>query len=334
MVSSELSTIRTSIDQVASKVTLGQDEIQTSLRMSHDHLRSEVSQTGRKSSRGLKAIRNEVQYVNLLANRAQRQSRQHQRRLYSGISHLESMLSQLSSVRLESQGRGLKSALAQHSRLDSIMLSLMLIRSSLHCAVSQRNSVITAKIPEEAVKFLLDEFEQLVAFGHEASAMRTRQSLDKFDGDERPTSTLCDYSLNVDSFSTTSVTPRRQWRTLSHLSTVGRLELRFEERIGDCNGMPTAMLNAPFHFAPNRDVHSTGVFASFKKEMQMARKPFIGRTLREIRHIPGLNQDDSAKPIITALSNDDVPSVQRMLSLGQVRPWDEDWGGRNFLEVW
>lgn len=66
----------------------------------------------------------------------------------------------------------------------------------------------------------------------------------------------------------------------------------------------------------------------------MARKPFVGWTLREIRQIPGLCQDDSAKPIITALSNDDVPSVQRMLSLGQVRPWDEDWGGRNFLEVW
>lgn len=42
LVSTELSIVRNGIEQFASKLTLGQDEIQTSLRMGHDHLRWEV----------------------------------------------------------------------------------------------------------------------------------------------------------------------------------------------------------------------------------------------------------------------------------------------------
>ena len=97
----------------------------------------------------------------------------HQRMLNRGSRHLESILS-LSSLRLEPQGKRPRSILAQHPNLNSIMLSLMLMRSSLYCAVSQLDSTVPAKISEKALTFLLDEFEQLVAFGHEASALRSR----------------------------------------------------------------------------------------------------------------------------------------------------------------
>ena len=206
--------------------------------------------------------------------RVQRQSSQHQRMLNRGSSHMESILSQLSSLRREPQGKRPKSSLAQHPNLNSIMLSLMLMRSSLYCAVSQLDSTVPAKISEKALTFLLDEFEQLVAFGHEASALRSRQRFSDGDTDEESllrlttsTSTSRNYSLEVDHISTVNTTSRKQSRTLYHRNMLGLLALEFEEKIGNHNGVPINMLNASFRFAPKNNIHKTGVFASFQKEV-------------------------------------------------------------------
>lgn len=101
------------------------------------------------------------------------------------------------------------------------MLSLMLMRSNIYSAVSQSKSVLPAKVSRDAETFLLDEFENLVAFGHEASTLRSHQSFDGMDDDKDPlqlfaahTSTLRNYSLDIDKFSVTSVTSKKQWRTL------------------------------------------------------------------------------------------------------------------------
>lgn len=325
-VSAGLSTLQIGIEQVASTMIQGHDKTRTNLRLSHNRLRRDVLQTGRRNRRGLELIRSEVRDISSFTRSAQRQSSQHQRVLNCSISRVESMLSELSFLRPEPHGKRSKSALAQHSRLDSIMLSLMLMRSSLYSAISQSKSGFPTKVSRDAETFLLDEFERLVAFGHEASALRSHQSFDGVDDDKEPlrlfaahTSTLNDYYLDVDRFSVTSVTPKKQWRTLSHIDNLGHLELRFQENVGDHNGMPISMVNASFHFTPNLDVHSTGVFALFQKEIQMACKPSISRTLREIRQIV-LVDDQVGRPLLTALRGDKLPTIQRMLSSGQIRP--------------
>ena len=307
--------------------------------MRHDRLRSEFLQTERRGFRGLETIRIGIRDVGVI-RRAQRQSSQHLRRLYRSINHIESKLSELSSVQREPQSTRPTSALVQHPRLDSIMLSLMLMRSSLYTAVSQIRTAVSAKVSEEAGKFMLDEFEKLVAFSHEASALRTCQSYSGADGDDGRlpevatyTAMLRHYSLDVDHFPITSVTTKKQSRALSHFSTLGRLEIRFKRKTGHRNGSPTSMAVGSFQFIPNPNAHSTGVFALFRKEMQLASKPFISRTLREIRQIVR-DDDQVGRPLVTALINDDLSSVQRMLSSGQIRPWDQDWGGRDLLKVW
>lgn len=83
------------------------------------------------------------------------------------------------------------------------------------------------------------------------------------------------------------------------------------------------MVNASSRFAPSENIHSTGIFTSFQKEMQMASKPSIGRTLWEIRPITNADVGDG-RFLVTALWKDDLPSVQRLLSSGLIRPWDED----------
>ena len=92
------------------------------------------------------------------------------------------------------------------------------------------------------------------------------------------------------------------------------------------------MVDTSSHFTPNINVHSTGVFAFFRKEMQMASKLSISRTLREIRQFV-YEDDQIGRPLFSALRQDDLPTVQLMLSSGQIRPWDRDSDGLNLLKV-
>lgn len=272
-VSTGLSTVQVGIEQVASKIVLGQDEMKRNLQLSHDRLRREVFQNGRRSSRGLEKMRNDVRDISLLTRKGQRQSSQHQRVLKCSISRVESLLSEISSLRLEPHGKRSMSALAQHSRLDSIMLSLMLMRLSLYSAVSQSKSVFPAKVSRDAEKFLLDEFENLVAFGHEAPALRSRQRFEWVDEENERlqlfaahTSTLRNYSLDVDKFSVTSVTLKKQWRTLSHIDNVGQLEVRFQENFEDHNAMPTSMLNTLLSISPQTSTSTVLVYLPCSKK--------------------------------------------------------------------
>ena len=249
------------------------------------------------------------------------------------------MLSELSTIQLEPQGNPPQSALVQHSCVDSIMLSLMLMRSSLYCAISHLQSAVSAKVSEDAGNFMLDEFEKLVAFVRQASELHNRQSFDWVDGNDKRlpqftthTATWRNHSFNADNLPIPTVTSKKQWRKTSHFSALGRLEVGFEEKTETRNCMPTSIVIASFHFTPNLNVHSSGVFALFRKEIQTASKPSISRTLREIRQITR-DDDHVCRPLVTALMHDDLPCIQHMLSSGQIRPWDQDWGGRNLLKV-
>ena len=73
-VSVGLSTVQFGIEQLASTMIQGHDKTRTSLRLSHDLLRRDVLQTGRRNRRGLEIIRNEVRDTSLLTRRGQRQS--------------------------------------------------------------------------------------------------------------------------------------------------------------------------------------------------------------------------------------------------------------------
>ena len=338
-ISTELNTVRSGIEQVASKIILGQHESNTSQRSRYDRLHCDVLRAGRRSTRGLESIRNHIRDVSILTRRTERLNTQHRHSLSRSINDIESMLSELLIMRLEPQGNRPQPALVQQSCLDSILLSLMIMRSSLCCAISQLKSSISAKVSEDAGDFLLDEFEKLVIFVREASELHNRQSFNWVNGDDKRLSqstthstTSHNYSMNADKFRFLNVTSKKQWQILTYFSALGHLEVRLEVKAGARNLRPTSTVIASFHFTPNLNVHTTGVFAFFRREIQTASKPSISRTLREIRQI---TRDDDlvGRPLVTALINDDLTCVQTMLSSGQIRPWDQDWGGRNLLRV-
>lgn len=139
-----------------------------------------------------------------------------------------------------------------------------------------------------------------------------------------------DYFVEVDSFPISNLNWKRQWRRVSHFSTLGYLEIKFEEGNREHNDLPTSIVAASFSFIPNIDIHGTGVYASFRREMQMAHTPSISRHVCEILLIG----DDTCRVLYRAPCHDDLPGIQHVLSSGEVRPWDQNSVGDNLLAVW
>ena len=337
LVSSEVGTVRSDIEEVAVKVAISQEGLQKDIQTSHDHLYREVSHAGVQTCHGIQRIHNDLRDTNLLVQRNRQHTMQEILQLNQSIKNIDSMLSQALLLYSEREESLLDSSLAQHPHLEGIMLSLMMMKSSLVSAISELKSKSSSDISDEDIEFLLNEFETLVAFSHEASALRIRQRCIKAASKDGPsrgrtnhTAMKENYALDVDSFSQPIVTRRERLRTLSHADASGILRLRFENRAGDINGRPASILNATLSYVPNLDVHKIGVYATFRKEMRMGLKPSIKRSLRVIRVFN--RYDITYGQLKDVLADDDLHGLQRMLSCGQIRPWD-DFDGLNLLTV-
>ena len=338
LVSSEVSTVRSDVEQVGVKVAISQEGLQKVIQTSHDHLYREISHTGVQTSHGIERLQTDLRNTNLLVQRNRQHTMQEILQLNQSIKNIDSMLSQVLFLYSEREESLLNSSLAQHPRLEEIMLSLLMMKTSLVSAISELKSKSSLDISDEEIDFLLNEFENLVAFSHDASALRIRQRCIKAEGEDWPsrrwknhTSMAGNYALDVDSFSQPTVTRKERLRTLTHANNSGILKLRLENRADHVNGRPATVLNATFSYIPNFRVHKTGVYATFRKEMLMGLNPSIKRSLRVIRVF---ERDDSTyRKLQDVLYRDDLHDLQRMLSCGQVRPWDRDSGGWNLLMV-
>ncbi len=338
LVSSEVGTVRSDIEQVFVKVAHSQVRMQTNIQASHDHLYREVSHAGVQTSQGMERIQDDLRDTNLLVQRNQQHTMQQILQMNQSIKNIDSMLSQVLSLYSQREESVMDCSLAQHPRLEGLVLSLLMMKSSLVSTVSELKSKSSLEISEEETEFLLSEFENLVAFSHDASALRIRQRCIKAEGEDRPsrgstnhTSMTRSYALDIDSFSQPTVTRRERLRTLYHSDATGILSLRFENRAGDVNGRPASVLNTSFSYIPNPDLHKTGLYATFRKEMRMGLNPSIKRSLRVIRIFD--DDDSTYKQLEDVLMEDDLHGLQRMLSCGQIRPWDRDWVGWNLLSV-
>ena len=338
LVSSKVGTVRSDLEQVAVELAISQEGVQTSIQTSHDHLHQEILHTGVQTSHGIQRIQNDLMDINFLMQHYQQHTLQEFLQMSQSIKNIDSMLSRVLSLYSGREESLLECSLVEHPRLEGIMFSLLMMRSSLVSAISELKSNSSLDISEDETEFLLGEFENLVAFSHEASALRIRQRCIKAEGEDWPchgctnhTSMTRNYALDVDSFSQPAVT-RRERRTSSHADASGKLKLSFENRTGDVSGRPASILDATFSYVPNQDVHKTGVYATFRKEMRVGFKPSVNRSLRAARIFPRV-MDSTFNNLIEVLQADDLQGLQRMLSCGQIRPWDQELGGDNLLTV-
>ena len=338
LLSSEVGTVRSDVKDVAVKVAMSQEGLQKDIQTSHDHLYREVSHAGGQTSHGIERIQNDLRDTNLLVQRNRQHTTQEFLQLNQSIRNIDSMLSQVLSLYSEREENLPNCSLARYPRLEGLMLSLLMMKSSLVSALSQLKSKSSLDISEEETEFLLSEFDNLVAFSHEASALRIRQRSTKVEGEDRPsrgcinhTSMARNYALDVDSFSQPSLTRRKRLRALSHADASGRLILTLSNRAGDISGRPAGVLNAAFSYVPNVYIHKIGVYATFRKEIRTGLNPSIKRSLRVIRVFD--YGDSTYCQLLKILQEDDLHRLQRMLSCGQIRPWDQNWGGWNLLTV-
>ena len=346
LVSSEFGSVRSDIEQVAVKMAHSQEGLQANIQNSHDYLYQAMSQVGVRTSRGIESIQNDVRDVNLLVRNDQQQTMQEFLQINQNIKNVDSMLSKVLSLYSGREESLPNCSLAQHSRLEGLMLSLLMMKSSLVSALSELKSKSSLEISEEESEFLLSEFENLVAFSHEASALRIRQRSIKAEGEDWPsrgcinhTTMARNYALDVDSFSHPAVRLRERLRTFTHANASGILKLSFENKAYDLNGQPASVLKASFSYVPSQNVHRTGLYATFQKKIGMGLNPSIGRFLRVIRKFPS-DIDGTCIGPSELLRADDLNGLQRMLSNGQIRPWDQvvtpsdqSWYGWNLLTV-
>ena len=337
LVITQFSAIGNSIEQIVSQAVSDHAGLQTEIRRGHDSIRQQVSLTERQGCRKLKGLQKDFRDMRSSTRKVQLDNHRKLLRLDNSIRRLDSMLSGLSSLHVSSGRVDSRSALVQHSGLEAMMLSLMLMKTSLYDAVSNLRSEAQIKVSKDGVDLLLSEYQDLVAFCHEAAAIRIHQRSDGSRAQSEQMKSFpvkkgmsTDYSVAVDSLPMSESGQRYRWCTKSYFSTLGHLTLKFLEQSGDYNSLPTRVVGASFTFIPSLDVHSTGVWASFQKEMKMAEKPSIARQMREIRFAPPAT--------LAAIRNDDLPTIQHMLSNGDLRPWDLDescypWQNRNLIGV-
>ena len=335
LVTTHFTTIGNSVEQIASQAASDHAELQTEIRHGHHSIRQHVSLTQRQGCRKIESLQKDFRTMRSSTRRAQLNHSRELLRLDHSIHRLDSILSGLSSLHVSLEGADSSSALIQHSGLEGMMLSLMLMRTSLYDAVSNLRSEQQIKTSKDVVDLLLAEYQGLVAFCHEAAAIRINRRSDSLgaeSGELKMQSTHrsmpTQYSVAIDSLTRSDSEPKYRWCTKSYVNSLGRLTLRFLEEVADYNSLPTKVVGASFLFSPSLDVYSTGVYASFQKQTRTAGKPLIARVLREIRFI--------GHDAVRAFIHDDLPTIRNMLSNGHIRPWDVykcPFGNYNMISV-
>lgn len=342
-ITSELRVLETGMNQFASRINLGQEDLKANLLAAQNSTCQQISKTGKDNIRALDTAQIENRRARIIQQRNQQRIYRELCKLNRGRDQLSSMLSKLSKIQLESESADSDSNVAQYLGLEAMAFPLLQMRASLDEVIQELRSGRSPKVSQEEVDFLFDEYEQLVAFCQETCAFRAQPSPPTAEDDSKDRLSLRrsvlgsrNYSLEEDHQPSPKAMRRMYVCRKSQESTVGRLEVQFEKSIGDYNGRPTTLQRASFYFFPKRAESSIAIYASFCKEVQMACKPCIFRTLREVRIIQWT--DEIYEQLVLALKLDDLTAVKRMLSFGHLRPWDqilsEDKGNsRNLIEV-
>lgn len=266
-ISTESTTIQTSLGQAAEKLTRGQDSLHMNMRVTQDNICGQVSQFENTNLQAIGTIRADIRRTSLVNRRNQQRVNRQLRKLNQGRSQLTSMLTQLSSLHLASQKADTPDA-AQYQGLEDMAFLLIQMRESLNRLVFDLQSNSLLKVSDGDIDFFLEEFERLVTFCSESGSFPKHGFTNRDDGQRlrlNRSATNSGYSLGIESRPLPKTMKRSYLRRKSHQSRLGRLEVQFEEIIGDYEDLPTTIQRSSFHFMPNRDVHSTGIYASFRK---------------------------------------------------------------------
>ena len=259
----------------------------------------------------------------------------------SRFTTLESVLSRLPPPNSEEMGNSQDPMLVQCSDIEAATFTLMFLKPKLQNVVSAMLSAGEIGFSKEVSDFLLDGLENLLAFGYQKSLTLVRSGMRGSLSQKVPLAgpincTLLEGNTTLAYDQVSTISPkhiRRRWSKRFCFDARGLLDLRFESEDGGCTTLPTSAMRVSFTFLPPTYLSCTGVSASFRQVMRMMREPSISRKLRDFRVID-LDDNGFGSRVLESIQSDDLQSVQRMLSTGELRPWDCDMLGRRLIHVW
>ncbi|KAL8711950.1 MAG: hypothetical protein Q9220_003646 [cf. Caloplaca sp. 1 TL-2023] len=282
-------------------------------------LRGQVNEIRDSLSTSMSQLHDDAKSTASIHRRNQQKVSKQLRKLNHGRQRLSILLSKISSLQVAQETANSSIDIARYSGLEAMAYILIDMRASLHEAVASMRSDSSSPISDEEIDFLMDEYERLIDF--------CKTSVDPPEW-ERSALPSDQYVVVAESqpFPAT-ISRTRRCRRVYH-NRHGSLEVQFEERIGHVQDRPTTIQHVTLRYLADTssNVNGEGIYASFQKDMRMAQKPRVTRCLREVRTI---QQGETYDQLITALNKDDLVTLQRMLSLGQIRPWDSYWDAQN-----
>jgi len=221
--------------------------------------------------------------------------------------------------------------------LELTVMPLLLMKSSLCEVVGKLESGGETYLSSEELQLLQSEINEVLAAGHEASAIALRRGQATGE-DGSPTAHY--QTADVDSrrfprsnerglqaVSVQRLQRKAAWKRFNHWTFAGLLSIGILRE----SGIPLSASSASITFVPRRKLYRLGVSIILTNELRAAMNPRISRCIRTFRVIPF----DSYKlhPAVRAIFRNDVCELQRFFSSKEISPWDRLTDGVDLLYV-
>lgn len=301
-------------------------------------IRSDVSQVNSNVLKVDQVIQAGMEQNAKRQRRLGRQQVKSTRRLLKGIEKLQAMVT--------THARGAPLAGRVHSdrfthttdNMELTVMPLMLMKSSLCEVVGKLESGGEMYLSPEELQLLQTEVNEVLAAGHEASAIALRRGqATGEDGNSTARYQTADVdfrkSPRPDEPGLQELSPQRQrrkaaWKRFEHWTFAGVLSIGILRE----SGTPSSASSASITFTPNPHLYKVGVSIVLTNELRATMSPRISRYIRTFR-VMSFYEGPGYHPAVEAIRVNNVLELQRFLSSKEISPWDRSTRGTSILTV-
>ena len=299
------------------------DQSHDAVITSTDLIRSEISQASSRIPQVEQAVRTSAKQI---AKRQRRYARQEGDRLLDRMDQMQAALFNCLSGASSRDTVHPEAITNTTENLEHVVMPLMLMKSSLCEVIGMLESSGDLFLSEEEVQLLQSQIDDILAAGHEASAIALGRRISPVKhGHSAALYQAADVKRPTGSCEPRSqpfTTPQRQLKATwkNHWAFAGRISLGIQRL------SPTASRTS-ITFAPKPELYKLGVSVVLTNQLRAAMHPSISRSIKTFGVLCGRH------PAYGAILDDNVPELQRMLSEKEISPWDRFGGAGTFVTV-
>ena len=294
------------------------------LQTAHIKLNQQILQNRKRGFKSSRTIGEKVNDIKIELQKNQQEAKYELQSMNISLQRMESMLSQSSLERSKDTDSSLESGAIFDTNINNIMLPLLFMGSSVHEMTSPILTGGATDISKEEVLFLLDEYEALVAFGHEAAARKAYGESGRAHLETRrprPSSRQAlmfhDYASTFGDGNLSAPFNSKFATSKTTVNLVGSLRIAFRRKCEEGRRLANDM-DVRLIFIPRKGIPCSGVSVCFQKSVQADSRPRFSRSLQEIRF-----SNVALTQLRQILRSDDLPNLQLLLLTGKLNPLDE-----------